>query len=283
MGLLYLMGQAGYDPDAQTYFNAVETADGQALELAVKAAINDFVKGCKADGIWSAIKASCILAGARTLTGALQPLVGTAPTNFNFVAGDYDRKTGLKGNGSTKYLNSNRNNNADPLNSKHLSVFVTQKATNIGILIGTDDGVGGSRIVSHTTANISSYSVNTDNNFKTVTGVGLSDFVGASRASSSLINFRYSNGLVDSFSNTSAGPLNLDVLVFKRNSGTFTNARQSFYSIGEDLDLALLDTRLTRLMAEMQFAINTGLNARSYDIDTLNYINAGYAAGGSLA
>ena len=69
------------DRDAAVYLNAVAVADGEQLEPAVRKAINDFVNGCKQDGIWDAIKASCILAGARTLAGALVPLVGTAPTN----------------------------------------------------------------------------------------------------------------------------------------------------------------------------------------------------------
>ncbi|NBN88588.1 MAG: hypothetical protein EBV32_05835, partial [Proteobacteria bacterium] len=76
------------DADANAYIAAVETADGQALEGDTRAAITAFVVGCKADGIWNAIKASCILAGARTLSGALVPLIGTAPTNNNFVSGD---------------------------------------------------------------------------------------------------------------------------------------------------------------------------------------------------
>ena len=115
-----------YDTDAGNYIQAVEVADGQALEPATRQAINNFVIGCKQDGIWNAIKASCILSGARTLNGALQPLVGTAPTNVGglFVSGDYTRKTGLVGDGSTKYLDSNRNNNADPQNSKHLAVYI---------------------------------------------------------------------------------------------------------------------------------------------------------------
>jgi hypothetical protein len=94
------------DADAVAYIAAVEAADGQALEAATRMAINSFVKGCKADGIWPAIKASCILAGARTLAGALIPLVGTAPTNVGglFVDGDYNRKTGLKGGTGPKYL-----------------------------------------------------------------------------------------------------------------------------------------------------------------------------------
>lgn len=118
------------DPDANTYLAAVQAADGQLLEPDVRIAVNNFIVGCKTDGIWSAIKASCILAGARTLNGALVPLVGTAPTNFNFVDGDYNRETGLVGDGSTKYLDSNRNNDADPQDSKHISVYASTTATN---------------------------------------------------------------------------------------------------------------------------------------------------------
>ena len=113
------------DADATAYLTAVQAADGQVLEPAVRLAVNSFIKGCKADGIWTAIKASCILAGARTLTGALIPLVGTVPTNFNFVSGDYNRETGLVGDGSTKYLDSNRANNADPQNSNHNTCWVS--------------------------------------------------------------------------------------------------------------------------------------------------------------
>jgi hypothetical protein len=122
-----LVWKSGYsfDSDASTYIDAVETADGQALETGVRVAINDFVLGCKQDGIWNAIKASCILAGARTLSGALVPLVSTmpSPTNYNFVAGDYNRKTGLIADGSTKYLDSNRNNSTDSQNSKHIAAY----------------------------------------------------------------------------------------------------------------------------------------------------------------
>jgi len=130
MTLRWVPGWNGLtEPEAVSYVAAVEAADGQELEFGVARAINDFVVGCKNDGIWDAIKASCILAGARTLAGALVPLVGTAPTNYNFVAGDYDRETGLVGDGSTKYLDSNRNNNADPQDNKHLAVYCSSVTT----------------------------------------------------------------------------------------------------------------------------------------------------------
>jgi hypothetical protein len=125
-----------FDDDASTYIEAVEAADTQALETGVRYAINDFVIGCKNDGIWDAIKASCILAGARTLAGALVPLVGTAPTNYNFVSGDYDRETGLAGDGSTKYLDSNRAGNAQSGSNLHLSTYATTSLSNNGNTIG---------------------------------------------------------------------------------------------------------------------------------------------------
>ena len=44
------------DADALAYITAVETADGQALEEKTKIAIDNFVLGCKADGIWQPSK-----------------------------------------------------------------------------------------------------------------------------------------------------------------------------------------------------------------------------------
>jgi hypothetical protein len=45
-----LVPRATFDPDAAAYLRAVEAADGQALETPVKRAVDDFIKGCKADG-----------------------------------------------------------------------------------------------------------------------------------------------------------------------------------------------------------------------------------------
>jgi len=41
------------DPDAADYIAAVEEADGQAMEEAFKTAINEFVVGCKIDGVYA--------------------------------------------------------------------------------------------------------------------------------------------------------------------------------------------------------------------------------------
>jgi hypothetical protein len=238
------------DSDAAAYITAVETADGQALEEKTKIAIDNFVLGCKADGIWSAIKASCILAGARTLTGALVPLAGTAPTNNNFVSGDYNRKTGLAGNGSTKRLNSNRSNNADPQNSKHVAVYYATVSTLFALGAGGSTGRSG---ITDTTAFLNSATSTT------LGGTPANNsFVGLSRASASTFTRRV-NQQTNIASSTSETPSADDIFLFSRNIADtltfFTTSRLAFYSIGEALDLARLDSRVTDLINAFGAAI----------------------------
>jgi hypothetical protein len=245
-----------FDDDASTYIEAVEAADAQALEAATRYAINDFVIGCKQDGIWSAIKASCILAGARTRLGALTPLVGTAPTSFNFVDGDYNRKTGLDGNGTDKYINTNRAGNADPQNNGHISVV-------LGSSIGSTKAPIGSLATSpNRFSQILEDSGMISYAFQSTGGLNIAGnaggFYGISRSNSTQISVRRS-------SQTSTNSLNSTAIstepyfVFARNlngaPSLYYPDRISFYSIGESLDLALLDARVTVLITAFGVAI----------------------------
>ena len=246
------------DTDAITYITSVETADGQSLEDAVKFAFEDFILGCKADGIWSAIKASCVLSGARTLAGALVPLVGNAPTNNNFVSGDYDRRTGLKGDGSTKWLNSNRNNNLEPQNSKHLAVFVSSNPTtsvNTFGCIATAASTGSSNLSHNSITKIAR--INASSSLQVSGGASI-NFFGASRNDASNFLSR-ANRATTSNSSTSATPFSRDYAIFASKTSTsanlFSNGRFQYYSIGESLDLALLDTRVSTLMTDLTAAI----------------------------
>ena len=246
------------DADATAYLAAVQAADGQVLEPAVRLAVNAFVKGCKADGIWSAIKASCILAGARTLTGALIPLVGTVPTNFNFVSGDYNRETGLVGDGSTKYLDSGRNNNADPQNSNHNAAWLSQGATVNGGVIGIDiSAVIGSNNIFYDSAGTNGLFFR--NRAQTLTSFAgaipcPTGFIGHSRSAAASFLARANLSTITA-TQTSGIPFNGNVFVFRRALAEITNARLAFYSIGESLDLALLDTRVTTLINAFAAAI----------------------------
>ena len=232
------------DPDAAAYITAVETADGQALEEPVKIAIDNFVLGCKADGIWDAIKASCILAGARTLNGALVPLAGTAPTNNGFTVEQYNRKTGLKAT-SGQYLNANRDNSVDPQNSRHVAVYQTEVPSNdIIVIIGTTFNASRTTILKTgtTTARI------TANNGPSIDVIALG-FLGGARYSATNVSIR-NRKLTISGSYASEVPESLPMGVFANGSGgnACLGNRIAFYSIGESLDLAKLDARVTDLI-----------------------------------
>ena len=253
-----------FDESALAYIAAVEAADGAALEDGVKSAINSFVVGCKSDGIWSAIKASCILAGSRTLSGALKPLVGTAPPNANFVTADYNRKTGLKGNGTTKYLNSNRNNNADPQNSQHISVYQTELSTaggNISRLISgraPSTATGSSQITcSHLNNNNEIYSRYNGTIWSVSPRSSAPKFIGCSRGLGASYQYRVNNSTLTR-NDSSGASSSTNFIIFsdpRFESFYYSNARASFYSIGEHLDLAKLDTRVSTLMTALAAAI----------------------------
>jgi hypothetical protein len=251
------LGAAVSDPDAQAYLRAVETADNQGpLEPGVQQAVNQFVIGCKADGIWSAIKASCILAGARTLAGALVPLVGAAPTNFNFVSGDYNRKTGLVGNGTTTYLNSNRAANADPQNSAHFSVYKTSGTSSGSMLCSLGNNlltVADYTGVDYFSGNFRFF--NRAGIANSELAAGINGLISSSRSDSTGFDYRI-NGTTVFFNGASSTAPSNNYIIFNRPTGNFFSSnRLAFYSIGESLDLALLDARVTTLVNAFAAAI----------------------------
>jgi hypothetical protein len=250
----FLGSVSTYDADALAYIRAVEIADTQSLEPGVRDAINAFVVGCKADGIWTAIKASCILAGARTLAGALVPLVGAAPTNVSalFVSADYNRETGLVGNGTTKRLNSNRANTADPQDNCHHAVYATSNSgaqTFIGPMTGS--------VTNNGTIQLGSTG---GRNRNTTIDAGFADavaptLVAMARNNSSNFIWR-AEGTNNTATRTSQASSGANLAIFGAPSNSvYSNARLAFYSIGESLDLALLDTRVTTLINAIAAAI----------------------------
>jgi hypothetical protein len=247
-----------YDADALNYLTAVEAADGQALENSVKIAINTFVKGCKTDGNWSAIRASCIMAGARTLSGALVPLVGNAPSNGNFVSGDYNRKTGLLGDGSTKYLNTTYlSDTFFQQNSSHMSVYVTSapaSSATAKVFIGNQSALGSRLYLLKGGLDQFTWRSATASTATNVSGQGITTgFKGGTRSSSTAVIARSAQTNTSESASSATIQSSLNVYVF---AGGFSNqnlcdARMSFYSMGDNLDLALLDTRITTLMTTL--------------------------------
>lgn len=246
-----------FDPDAMDYFDRIAAA-GSSISSANKNAVNAFVVGCKADGIWSALKASCILAGADDLTGALVPLVGPAPTNVGFVAGNYSRTTGLKGSGVQR-LDTGYSSNAD-LNAKNLfaCVWITESDSSASrrAFFGSYDGVSSvsaAHWMRQEAGNAVTYYLNSNASPVSapvplapgcigyaLSGMLLSKLLGGSI-------FTETHDALFRADNSTMG-------VFSQSAGSqfaATNSRLGFYGFGEALDLALLDARLTALMASL--------------------------------
>ena len=207
----------------------------------------------------SVIKAMPIMAGARTRRGALVPVVGPVPTEFGAAGGwSYNRKTGIAGNGTDNYLDTGRFADSDPQNNQHQSVWVQQQATTAGypIFIGGDL----THIIRYSTEN----QIGARNRNLTPDVIGnsaaVTGFIGISRASSTQYSARLS-GTTSTYTRTSNAPSSGQKIIVFANGGTagavnsFTNARLSFYSCGESLNMALLDSRLTTLMAALSAAI----------------------------
>lgn len=239
-----------YDADAAAYITAVETADSASLPTNIADAINDFVVGCKADSIWTPIKAACFLAGPATLAGALVPLVGSAPTNVsgNFGSGDYNQLTGLKGNASNKRLGANYAYPGALQDNCHAVTYQTESGS-AGVYFGaTNAGGQGTQLVA--TTKVSRHYTGAVN--FTPSSPADDGFHGLSRSASGSYVYRSENGN-QTASNSSVAATLPDFSVFARSIGTsfdaFTNARLSFYSFGEALDLSLLNARLTTYMA----------------------------------
>jgi hypothetical protein len=209
-------------------------------------AYDNFIKGCKSDGTWDAIKASCIMAGWDGLNGALTPLKGDAPTNFNFVSGDYNRTTGLVGDGTTKYLDSNRANNADPQDNFHLSAYLS--SANSGNLIGASGGQTGA---SQLRGDGASRSRNAFQDAATTTPSGL--FASSRSASGNYL--RRANGITSTVATASQTPSSGTLTTHSTGALALSDARIAFYSIGESLDLASLDARVTTLTSAITAAL----------------------------
>jgi hypothetical protein len=239
--MLFAKQSSAYDPDAAAYFSRI-VANGSTITDDNKTAVDTFVRGCKADGVWSKLKACCLLAGPSTLAGALTALVGSNPTNINFIEASYVRTAGLIGDGTAQRgLNTNRASNADPQDNSHVAAYVTVSA-GVSTLINAGDAGSGATSIGTTGSTRSRNS----GLFSTATVLG---FAGVSRSSSSGYDSRV-NGVAYPRTQVSQTPSASNYHIFRYSDtlASYSGARISFYSIGEAIDLALLDARVTTYM-----------------------------------
>jgi len=248
------------DSDCLTYLAAVAAADGAGVETGVAMAVDAFFRDSKATGVFDALKACCILAGARTLAGALVPVVGDAPLNFNFISDDYNRETGLVGNGSNKFLNANRLLSAELQDDYHCSVYEYTAASSPNSMTLLGGGGAGSGAVTLGRTTSAAYTRCRSATLKTGTSVGdVAGFIGTSRATGSGYSQR-SGGVNTPQTDASSDVGDYITTVFARGTtgggrDSLSDARIAFYSIGESLDLEALDLAVSTLLTAIGVAI----------------------------
>ena len=242
------------DPDAESFIQRVQQADGQSLELSVIRAYNDFVSGCKIDGLFDRFTTCFILAGARTLSGCLVPLVGPSPTNIGFTPSDYSRQLGPLGDGN-KHIVTNRNNQNELQNDNHIAAWAsTGEFTPIGFgnpsIFGTDGDqttgrkhIGIDRIASNMYFMRNS-SFNSQGPGAISVGAG---FHGMNRSSAEGWDYiiRGFSGYINQLSD---GNTSSPLWIFGRSpSPTRWRGRISFFSAGRSLNLSALNRRVSNL------------------------------------
>lgn len=117
-----------FDADAQAFFTRVADAGG-SLSTTEQTAVNTLVVQMKADGIWTKMKAIYPMVGASAASCA-QNLKSSSFTG-TFNGGVTFASTGVKGNGTTGYFDTNYNPVTDGLSvtSAHISAYTRQDET----------------------------------------------------------------------------------------------------------------------------------------------------------
>jgi hypothetical protein len=234
-------------------------AAGSDLSAANARAVDALVRGLKAAGLWPALKACCLLAGPDSLAGALVPLAAgmPAPTNFNFVAGDYSRTAGLVGNGSSKYLDAARPGNADAQDNHHAAVYISaaHSAAGIGAYLATGVSAGSAGATDIGRSGATPTAMFTRSRSATpalAAGAGAATGLAAlSRAAGASYTRRVGGAsAVVSQASEPGNASSYRVFRFTDTAG-YTTARLAFYSIGEAIDLAALDALVSAYVAAL--------------------------------
>jgi hypothetical protein len=166
------------------------------------------------------------------LNGCFVPIVGSNLTNHGFVSNDFSRTNGLTGNGTSKWIDLNRANDADAPNSRHL--FVTYNVNTNGgkTMIGSGGLTGQSFLKDSVTANVQLDSL-TSISRGAILARGSS--IGANRNSFSAVRAYNGNGggSTSNFTNSSIVPLSSPITLFASGgSSNYFEGSLLFYSIG---------------------------------------------------
>lgn len=245
-----------YSEEAKDYFARLVAA-GSDMTVANKAAWNEFIVGCKVDGTWAKMSEAYGLAGPNDLVGTsvkVKYVTTSTTTWINFVSGDYNRVTGLKGDGSGK---SGQMNFDASLHLSTANIHLASEGSDIPTSGPAENNFIGCALTpgilrNGASTNIEYYYGAVRCSFPAVSS-GFIVGVGESASVSRL----YLDGILQASGANASGAAGTNTRMFGRGNFTVIGhspARLRFGSVGTGLtgtDVANLNTRLATLMAAL--------------------------------
>ena len=250
LGATQVYTSSAFSAEAQNYFDRLDTATDTTY-IPYKQPLANYIDSLVTLGgaYWDTMESSTSFVGVG-IQGVTVPLRDgmTVPTQNNFVAGDLDQLTGLKGNASTKYLSTGVNATDLSQNDTSISVYVTAAPTGTTLLAGAFAG-GVEYLTLRSTPTLSNASIFTGpfTSFGTPLGVGL---LGASRSDSANQD-RRSNQINYPEARASIAPASAAFTVFATSGVAPTDARLATYHAGPALNLATLEGLQDTLISEI--------------------------------
>jgi hypothetical protein len=230
--------KAGFvDPDALAFFARV-TAAGGSLTATEKSAVNTLVVSMKANSIWTPMKAIYPMVGASAAACA-QNLKSSSFTG-TFSSGWTFASTGVTGNGTSAYMNTNLNPSTNlTLNSSHLSFYSRTNSNGTEVEMGSETAPNGS-VLEIRTVGVTYYKVNSGATYITYTDSDSRGFYLANRTASNVINGWKNSTKVATGTTSSSSLSSANIFLGSLSqSGTpiyFTTKQCALASIGDGLN-----------------------------------------------
>ena len=254
-----------FSEEAQNYFNRLNGA-GDTTYTAYKEPLANYIDSLVALGgaYWDDMESAASFVGVG-IQGVTVPLKSTmtALTNNNFVAGDLDPLTGLKGDGSTKYLDTGSKFNDFPQNDFSMSCNITefiQETTDGNYLAYQSFGDGISQISTQNDQGVNPNNLitrcNTRNGEINFDIGNLEDLYGINRTVSTEYSVQY-GASSKTVTEPSQAPANQIISILGASTEVKSNARMATYHIGPALNLATLRGLQDTLITEIAATFNT--------------------------
>lgn len=227
-----------YLPEVATYLDNIRAAGG-SITMGSLMSIDRFVRDCKLGGFWDKFQEVMPIAGA-DLTSALIKLkyVTTAgmTAGGGLVAGDYTEATGVAGNGTTKFINSNFSASNLAVTGQ-MSAYLREQETATAAWMGVNDAASHAfRLGSTTGSNANSFWGGVANS-AIMPANPTPGFYLSQRVSATDLQL-YRNGVSQNTNATNTVPVApaLNIYLLARNDNaavaTTTAKKLSFFSIG---------------------------------------------------